>query len=143
MPAAFSVVMGEPRGKGRPRFTRCGKPYTDKKTRDYENEVRKAYKEARGPMFHGPVNVEIYAFHAVPKSWNKAARTIALANETAPMRKPDADNIAKIILDALNGLAWKDDTQVSRLTVVKLFSEDPRCEIFIQPDVRTKEVIWP
>ena len=132
MAAAFCVIYGEPRGKGRPRFTRCGQPYTDQRTRGYEDEVRRAYKGARGPMFQGPVEVEIYAFHAVPKSWNKAARTIALANQAAPMRKPDADNIAKIVLDALNGLAWRDDTQVAKLTIAKLYSGEPRCEVFVR-----------
>ena len=48
-----------------------------------------------------------------------------------PTKKPDADNIAKAILDALNGLAYYDDAQVVHLEVQKRYSNEPRAEVFI------------
>lgn len=117
------TVLGEPRGKARPRFTRTGRPYTDAKTREYERLVRAAFTASGGRMHTGPVIVSISAFHAVPQSWPKGKRERALRNDLLPVRKPDADNIAKIVLDALNGAAWADDTQVVRLAVDKTFAE--------------------
>ena len=53
-----------------------------------------------------------------------------MANETVEYtHKLDCDNLAKIILDSLNDIAYKDDAQVSRLTVRKLYSERPRVEV--------------
>lgn len=125
------IVVGEPRGKGRPRFTRCGRPYTDKKTQAYEAMIQNVYRQCFGTMHEGPVSVMIHANHSVPKSWSKAARAMALSGEVAATRKPDADNIAKIVLDALNGLAWHDDTQVVELTVTKSYAENAYVDVVI------------
>lgn len=116
-------IPGEPRGKGRPRFTRFGRPYTDAKTRAYEREIAAAY--GANPMHDGPVCVYIVARHGVPKSWPKAKQADALTGRSYAVRKPDADNIAKIVLDALNGVAWRDDTQVIQLTVSKTYDAEP------------------
>ncbi len=117
-------IPGEPRGKGRPRFTRNGRPYTDDRTRFYEHLVQQAYQNTGAGMMDKPVRVMITAFHGVPVSWKKAKREAAERNLIAPTCKPDVDNVAKIILDALNGLAWRDDTLVSCLHVKKLFTAE-------------------
>lgn len=127
------TISGEPRGKGRPRFTRCGKPYTDDKTKTYEQLVQHAFAAAGGKHTLQPVYVRITAYHGVPKSWNKRIRALALADDLPATRKPDADNIAKIILDALNGVAWKDDTQVVQLEVSKAFHAQPHVTVLIVP----------
>ena len=62
---------------------------------------------------NGPVSVTIYVFRQLPKSRPKG---LVLEPDTY---KPDVDNISKNVLDALNGLAWKDDSQVVELTVKK------------------------
>ena len=48
-----------------------------------------------------------------------------------PLVKPDLDNIAKMILDSLNKIAYKDDNQIVRLVIEKFYSEEPRVEIEI------------
>ena len=48
-----------------------------------------------------------------------------------PTKKPDADNIAKIIMDALNGVAYEDDRQVVELIVRKFFSDTAYVDVFI------------
>lgn len=116
-------VWGKVRGKGRPRFTRSGRPYTPKATRDYEAAIREAYMNApeRPPEpFSGPVSVFVATCRQLPKS---APKSVSSEPDT---HKPDADNVAKVVLDALNGVAWLDDAQVTSLTVVKLDRE--RCE---------------
>lgn len=113
-------VWGKVRGKGRPRFTRSGRPYTPKGTRDYERTIREAYENAPGrppEPFSGPIEVCIMTYRQLPKSTPKS---VFSEQDT---HKPDADNVAKVVLDALNGVAWLDDAQVTSLTVVKLDRE--------------------
>lgn len=108
---------GTVRGKGRPRFTRQGHAFTDKATREYERAIREAYENAPDSPpepFSGPIDVTIVTSRQLPKSTPKRVLS------EPDTHKPDADNIAKIVLDALNGVAWLDDAQVTSLTVVKL-----------------------
>lgn len=110
-------VFGRVRGKGRPRFTRSGRPYTPKDTRDYERDIRDAFENAPGrppEPFSGPIAVCIMTYRQLPKSTPKSVIS------EPDTHKPDIDNVAKIVLDALNGVAWEDDAQVVRLTVSKL-----------------------
>lgn len=110
-------VLGKVMGKGRPRFTRGGHAYTPKGTRDYERAIREAFENAPGrppEPFSGPVSVCIKTYRQLPKSTPKS---VIREPDT---HKPDADNVAKVVLDALNGVAWIDDAQVTSLTVVKL-----------------------
>ena len=113
-------VWGKVRGKGRPRFTRGGHAYTPKGTRDYERAIREAYENAPDSPpepFSGPIDVTIVTSRQLPKSTPKS---VIREPDT---HKPDVDNIAKVVLDALNGVAWHDDAQVTSLTVVKLDRE--------------------
>ena len=116
------TIPGEPVGKARPRVAQ-GHAYTPQKTRDYEERVRWCWKAiAKGaPPLEGPVSVTIDALHRVPKSASKALLQSIYAGQVVPMKKPDPDNVAKIILDALNGLAYLDDKQVIRLSVNKAY----------------------
>lgn len=110
-------VFGKVRGKGRPRFTRGGRPYTPKTTRDYEIAIREAFENAHGrppEPFSGPIAVSIMTHRQLPMSTPKS---VISEQDT---HKPDIDNVAKIVLDALNGVAWEDDAQVVSLTVSKL-----------------------
>ena len=113
-------VYGKVRGKGRPRFTRGGRPYTPKATRDYERAIRDAFENAPGrprEPFSGPIAVSIMTYRQLP---NSTPKSVSREPDT---HKPDADNVAKVVLDALNGVAWLDDAQVTSLTVVKLDRE--------------------
>lgn len=126
------VVPGEPQGKARQRVTRNG-TYTPKKTRDYEALVRKCYQYAANGQQFGeqPVCVIIRANYGVPKSASTKKKNAMLLGEIPPTKKPDADNIAKAICDALNGVAWRDDSQVISLIVRKRYDTIPRVEVYI------------
>lgn len=93
--------------KRRPRFAN-GKAYVDKATKADEAAIRAAYA---GPRFDGPVGVRIHVFKPLksvkPDEWHPF------------IEKPDADNIAKAVLDGLNGVAYQDDGQVTELKVLK------------------------
>jgi Holliday junction resolvase RusA-like endonuclease len=97
--------------KRRVRFVRStGRTYTDARTQAEMEAVRAAY---RGPRFAGAVMVTVTALGCLPKSAPKRLR------KRDAVHKPDADNIAKAVLDALNGVAWDDDAQVTTLLVRK------------------------
>ena len=124
----------EPRGQGRPRFrsipvTQGGKKiqmvHTYKKTDDkaYEKAILNAYLYTyRGikPM-EGPLAVEIKAWMPIPSSATRREKASMMSGEIAPTKKPDIDNIAKSVLDALNGTAWNDDKQVCSPNVSKQY----------------------
>ena len=130
-------IEGAPVGKRRPRFTTVnGFAQAIKVDADveYENMVRlmfKLNKPADYDLFDKPVSVRIEAYFPVPKSFSNKRAGKALAGEIVPTKKPDADNIAKIICDALNGVAYMDDTQVIELTVVKKYAREPKVKVSI------------
>lgn len=74
------------------------------------------------------VAVTIRACFSIPKKTSKKMRALMLSSPfpVRPIKKPDADNIAKIVLDALNGLAYEDDKQVTGLLVTKKYSEQAK-----------------
>jgi len=125
------IVPGEPRGKGRPRFGN-GRTYTDAKTVAYEKLIACRAAEAMPcPAVATPVKVRIDIYKGVPKSWTMAKRRRALDGLEIP-GKPDLDNVAKAVLDALNGVAYADDTQVVRLLVQKQYSLEPRLVVTVK-----------
>ena len=128
-------IEGKPVGKGRPRFKRMGnfvQTYTPANTAEYEKLVRLKFQNAGGQITDKPVRVAVVAFFAPPKSTKKRDRIEMLANRILPEKKPDVDNIAKIILDALNGIAYKDDSQVVDLSVKKCFAAEARVYVHIE-----------
>lgn len=104
---------------------------TPEKTVLYENLVKTMFLEESEnndipfTMYEEPLEVFITACFEPPKSTSKKNRALMLSNDILPTKKPDIDNIAKVILDALNGIAYRDDTQVVRLTVTKAYNDEP------------------
>lgn len=131
------VIDGTPFAKQRPRFTKVGnfvKTYTPAETSNYENWVKMCYRQQVGQMMFKedePLMVVITAYFSVPKSWSKKNKERALKNEVVPTNAKDVDNIAKIILDALNGIAYLDDHFITDLIVSKRYSDTPRVEVTI------------
>lgn len=129
------VVEGKPTGKGRPRFRRMGnfvQTYTPASTAEYEKLVRIRFQNAGGIITDKPVRIEIVAFFAPPKSARKRDKAEMLMNKILPTKKPDCDNIAKIVLDALNQIAYKDDSQVVELSVIKRYAAEAKVIVHIE-----------
>jgi Holliday junction resolvase RusA-like endonuclease len=131
----YFEIPGSPKGKGRPRFTRSGHAYTPESTASYENLVKVCFAQkyhGTQPIPHGvPVEAHITAFFPIPKSASKSRAADMERGFELPTKKPDTDNLAKIVLDALNGMAYHDDAQVVELTVIKTYSHVPRVEVSI------------
>lgn len=109
-------VFGKVYGKPRPKVARKGGCYTNKKHKphkEYEEKIREAYEATGREPFTGEVAVTICTYRALPKS-----RPAKVTSEPDTV-KPDCDNIGKLVLDALNGVAYLDDSQVTLLTVSK------------------------
>lgn len=119
-------VTGEIIGKARPRMnTYTGKAYTPTKTKNYEYLVKQSFllKYPNAEVLEGRASVSILALFQVPKSTSKKNSEKMLNKQISPTKKPDIDNIAKIVLDALNKLAYKDDTQVVDLNIAKAYAD--------------------
>ena len=134
-------VPGTPVGKGRPRAARRGAGvvmFTPGKTADYEALVAAtaaaalAGDAAAHRMLDGPLSAVLEMRFPVPASWSKAKRERALAGDEWHTSKPDADNVAKAILDACNGVVFRDDAQVVALIATKAFSEGPGVRVVIR-----------
>jgi Holliday junction resolvase RusA-like endonuclease len=129
------TIPGEPKAKARPRMsTKSRIAYTPKDTVMYENWVKSCYINQSGiadseDWFKDQVNVRIDAYYSIPKSASKKKRDEMTVQFIRPIKKPDLDNIAKAILDSLNGIAYKDDSQVVSLIINKYYSDIPRVEV--------------
>ena len=114
--AYFSYACEEVRAQPRPRFRRNGSPYTPKKDKEYREAIQQAYKDGGGVWFgEAPLRVVINIYRALPNSYKRKTREVVQPDTF----KPDIDNLAKAILDALNGIAWVDDAQIVGLEVHK------------------------
>jgi len=122
-PFATFTVTGKPKGKARPRVTRTGHAYTPKPTKVYESSIAwqaKAAMQGRAPSTL-PVIVEIRCTFTAPRKWPLQARKAVLATPLPATCKPDADNVAKAVLDACNGVVYIDDAQAADLRVTKWY----------------------
>ncbi|WP_458457514.1 RusA family crossover junction endodeoxyribonuclease [Pseudobutyrivibrio sp.] len=128
------TIPGEPKGKARPIVTKRGQAFTPKGTVLYENLVRTCFTEAYPDHVphQGEVHAYIVARFPIPKSFSKKKREQALNEYIAPLKKPDADNITKCILDSLNGIAYVDDSHVSYVCIEKAYGEIPRVEVQLE-----------
>lgn len=108
---------------------------TPEKTASYESMVKlAAHRAMKGAgLMAFPVALSLVVMHAIPKSWSKRKQDAALAGTERPTTKPDADNVAKAIADACNGVVWVDDAQVVELRVSKRYSATPGVMVEVRP----------
>ena len=145
------LIPGPPQGKARPRVVRGAggrvHTYTPDGTAAYERLVREQYRKAAripaggipaggipaggipagGVQFpdEAAIRLTVTAGFPVPKSASRKNRARMLAGEIRPAKRPDFDNIGKIIADALNGVAYRDDAQIVEAQVVKIYVDGP------------------
>jgi Holliday junction resolvase RusA-like endonuclease len=147
-PFVVICLMGDPRGKGRPRTRVIGEfatIFTDQKTRKYENALKAAGIKAMAglPPIDEAVAVVINAYMPVPASWSKKKREAALLGDIMPTTGIDLDNIVKMI-DGLNyhpprfkgdrekrPIVWRNDSQIVSMQAMKAYSNQPRLEITV------------
>ena len=125
-------IKGTPIGKARPRLSRYG-TYTPEKTKKYEEYVKLCYinkYNIEQTPTEKPLKAKITVFFEVPTSYSKKKKKELIGQPHA--NRPDIDNIVKIILDSLNGLAYKDDNQIAKLEVEKVYGEQAKVILEIE-----------
>ena len=131
------VIPGIPKGKGRPRFSRQGqyvKTRTPEDTLVYENLVKTVYyQQCKNQKFddNAMLDARVIAYYSIPTSVSKKKKSDMLAHKIRPTKKPDADNVEKIIFDSLNLIAFHDDSQIVDCQFRKFYSENPRVVVTI------------
>jgi Holliday junction resolvase RusA-like endonuclease len=112
----WCTLFMDPVPKGRPRFFR-GRVITPKKTREFEANlkqfVKTVFKEA---PYTGEVSV-----------------TLDFGRKRKVSAVPDLDNYVKGVTDSLNGVIWKDDSQITELYASKKYSEKAYIRIRVDP----------
>jgi Holliday junction resolvase RusA-like endonuclease len=128
-------IQGRPIPKARPRFTRSGHTYKDKRTYEQEKKIRIIAKQrmAELGLERSVDNLQAHMtfYFPMPVSWSKKKQKQRLFKPHTI--RPDLDNLVKII-DSLNGIAWEDDCQVYKLFATKLWAVAPATHILILGD---------
>ena len=125
----------EPVSQARPRARRIGKGimlYDPKNVKQFKEELH-ALAEQRyqyAPL-EGELTVEVTFYRRVQNSISRLEHNRRLTGEVNPTVKPDIDNYIKSALDALNGVIWKDDNQITNLIAHKRYAEKPRIEMTV------------
>ena len=146
----FSLTLrGKPQHKGRHR-SRIVQPkgkkpfihnYPDPETEAFEKTLAQAaaLKMGRRSPTDQPLCLLVIASREIPQSWSRKDRESALAGRTLPTSRPDGDNYLKLVQDGLNGVVWRDDSQIIDARVIKRYSSEPSMQIeaweFVPPGI--------
>lgn len=134
------MVLGDPVGQGRPRFTTINghpKAYDAKQSKEEKATVRLMAQEAMKeqgwtfPSQDMPIKVEIVSYRKAPRSTNRWLTEAGISGDVVPLTKPDIDNVVKLYLDAMNSVVFPDDKQVYNVQVIKAYAEQPRTEVTV------------
>lgn len=129
-------VAGTPVPKARARVVRFGgmtRSYTPEQTVNYETLVKITAIEAMQdrPPSLDPLALDMTIFVVPPASWSDKRRNAAIWGDFMPTRKPDASNILKSIEDGMNGVVYRDDSQLCSVTVHKRYHDKPGVKVVI------------
>jgi len=134
------IIPGPCIPQGRPRASRRnGKlvMYDPKESREYKQYVALIAKQhAPKKLYTGALHVHLKIYRQIPKSTTKKNRELFNAGIKCPVVKADIDNYSKSILDSLNGIIYKDDSQIVYLSASKYYSDNPRVEVMIKEIMR-------
>jgi Holliday junction resolvase RusA-like endonuclease len=130
-------VDADPVGKQRARYAKRGNhvmAYTPDKTRNYESLIKEAAIEAMGSSepLETPVTLYLYIRAPIPKSLSKKRIEACLNGLEKPIKKPDASNVLKSVEDAMNGVVYKDDSQIVNIHVSKVYSSVSGVDVCIK-----------
>ena len=137
------VIHEMPQPKERPRATVVAgraKIYTPRTTEAYEKRIRTEWVKAYGDKpEEGPLRARIYFGMPIPKSETKANKALMMVRKLFPAKKPDLDNLIKAVMDAVNGVAYKDDCQIVTILARKNYSEIPYVKVIISEEKPKEE----
>ena len=128
------TIPGTPIAKKRPRFARRGKFVTTYNSQETEEGrfLFEAQKQYQYPPIETPIHLFCCFYMPIPKGTSKKKINLMELNQIKHTKKPDLDNLIKFVKDCLNGLVWKDDSQVFSIEAVKLYDQQPRTIIKVE-----------
>lgn len=142
-PVLSFTVPGKPMGQPRARVTTASghvRHYDPWQSRQYKERIAVACR--RGMRSCGAVpgkvsapdgfRVLVKACFSRPTSWPKRKVEASEEGLVPHVVRPDADNVAKIVLDALNGIVWKDDSEVVWLMVCKSYAREDCLSVSVE-----------
>lgn len=124
-------VAGKSQTKQRPRFDpRSRRAFTAPANVISENDVRSVWREAGEPRIDddAAIGIDVLVTVCRPKSHFNSKNELnkkGLAMPIPSNKKPDLDNAVKLICDALNTRAYKDDVQVAHMTIERRWGDWP------------------
>ena len=130
-------VDGVPVPKARARHVLHGtrlRTYTPEKTRTYETLIKDAARQAMGGSepLETPVSLYLYIRVPIPASATKKRLQAIADGSEKPIKKPDASNILKSVEDGMNGVVYKDDSQIINIHVTKVYASEPGVDICVK-----------
>ncbi len=130
------IIPGDPVAQGRPRASTANgkvRMYDPAKSKNYKAHVQLVARlHAPKKRYEGQISVDLKIYRQIPKSTTKKDRALFLAGIKRPVTKPDTDNYTKAVLDACNGIIWRDDSQIVDIHAGKYYSDNPRVEIRVE-----------
>ena len=130
------TVHGTPVAKGRPRASKTPagiRMHTPKTTKTYERKLKATAIVAMNASkpFLRPIALSVGIVVPIPASWPKKRQTLARIGVICATKKPDADNVLKVIKDAMNGVVYGDDAQVVVINLSKAYGDEPRVDVVV------------
>ncbi len=133
------VVLGDPKAQGRARARNAGKfiqiyddPKSAKKKREFGVIIQ---EQAPEKLLDCPLRVDLVFCMPRPQGHYGTGRNAGVLKSSAPInhtKRPDIDNLRKLVMDAMTGIFWRDDSLVCEGTTWKRYSDRPRTEIYIK-----------
>ena len=138
------TIPGNPVAKGRHRNGRTFRNklgqqrrinYTPKNTAVAEALVQSIANRAMGgrPLLTGAVELHVKAVLPIPTSWSVKRQADAAAGRILPAKKPDLSNVIKLLEDGCNTVVWRDDAQITDMSLSKRYGLVPQVEATIKP----------
>jgi Holliday junction resolvase RusA-like endonuclease len=128
----YGIPKGQPRGKpfrapgGHARIFDPGTANT------WKSAVADAAKpflpeRPRALALEGPLLLRVDLFFPRPKDhYTKKGNQLKLGSPSWHTKVPDADNLAKAVMDTLTAMGvWRDDSQIAELVTKKFYAADP------------------
>lgn len=126
------TILGKPFGKQAIIKTRW-KSFFPKETENYRALVQYIFQDKYPDTYlEGALFATVTAYYPIPKSMPKYKRLLALTCKLFPTKKPDIDNLQKMLFDSLNKKAYYDDAQIVGVYIMKYYSDKPRIELTIE-----------
>ena len=130
-------VAGKPEGKGRARHA-GGRTFADPKTVIAEREIRQAWREQGEQRMPDDAALRLRVELSVVRPQGHYKRSdgeLSAEGMRHPVprnKKPDVDNALKLVMDALNTRAYRDDVQIAEAIVVRRWNSWPETKIYIE-----------